>query len=60
MQDQQHYERHKQIVVDVERQAFVQHSKGYGFHNSILRDAQSGEKINECHYQEQPMYDFLK
>jgi len=60
MKDQQCHEGCEQVVVDVEREVFVQQSEGYGFHNSILCDAQSSEKIDDCHNQEQPMYDSLE
>lgn len=60
MQDQQHHERHEQVVVYVERQVFTKQPEGNGFQNSILRDAQSCEKIDHCHYREQPMYESLK
>jgi len=60
MKDQQCHEWCEQIVMNVERQVFVQQSEGYGFHNLILRDTQSSEKINDRRDQEQPMYESLK
>ena len=46
--------------MDSEGQVFAEQPVRYGFHNSILRDAQPSEKVNDRHSQEQPMYKSLK
>jgi hypothetical protein len=60
VQDEQYHERYEQVIVDFEGQVFAQQSEGYGLHNSILRDTQSSEKINDCKDQKQPMYEPLE